>query len=381
MFSERARRLYRRARAILLAVLLVILAVLVYQRVPARFRAAAIRLPDGFQLAVYADSVPGARSMALGPGGLLFVGTRGTGAVYAVVDADGDFRADGVHTIARDLHMPNGVAFRDGSLYVAEVTTILRFDRIEDRLTDPPVPEVIVADLPEEDWHGWRYLAFGPDGKLYVSLGVPCNVCLREDDERFGTIMRMDADGTNREIVARGVRNSVGFDWHPATDELWFTDNGRDWMGNDAPPDELNRLDAVGQHFGFPFCHGGTIPDPDFAGRDCAEFVAPVQALDPHVAALGMRFYRGDMFPAEYRGHVFIAEHGSWNRFPLSGYRVSVVRLADRRPVSYEPFATGWLRAGRASGTPADLVELVDGSLLVSDDRAGKIYRITYRRP
>ncbi len=275
--------------------------------------------------------------------------------------------------------MPNGVAFRDGALYVAAVTQVLRYDKVESLLDDPPAPAIVRSDFPEESWHGWRYIAFGPDDKLYMAIGAPCNSC-RRDDERFATIVRMNPDGSEVEIVVRGVRNSVGFDWRPSTGEMWFTDNGRDWLGNDAPPDELNRLVTVGGHFGFPYCHGGAIRDDEFTDRSCDEFVPPAQRLDPHVASLGMRFYTGTMFPESYRGQIFIAEHGSWNRIPPSGYRITMVRLNGNRPVSYEPFAVGWLRAGRASGTPVDLLVLPDGSMLVSDDRAGKIYRIAYRQ-
>ena len=315
--------------------------------------------------------------MTLGDSGTVFVGTQSEGSVYAVRDRDGDGRADQRFEIDRDLHMPNGVAFRDGALYVAAVRQVLRYDGVEQRLDNPPEPMMVRSDFPEDSWHGWRFIAFGPDGKLYMAIGAPCNSC-QQEDERYATIVRMNPDGSALEIVARGVRNSVGFDWHPLSGELWFTDNGRDWLGNDAPPDELNRVVAVGDHFGFPYCHGATIPDEEFTDRSCEEFVPPIQALDPHVASLGMRFYTGTMFPAGYRGQIFIAEHGSWNRFPPSGYRITIVKLDGDRAVSYEPFAEGWLRAGRASGTPVDLLILPDGSILLSDDRAGRIYRVTY---
>jgi glucose/arabinose dehydrogenase len=361
-----------------LAALVGVLAVVVYLRIPADLELGSIELPAGFMIAVFADSLPGARSMGLGDSGKVFIGTQSEGLVYAVWDSNGDGRADRRVEIDRDLYMPNGVAFHDGALYVAAVSQVLRYDRIESSLDDPPGPAIVRSDLPGEGWHGWRYIAFGPDGKLYIAIGAPCNSCRRED-ERFATIVRMNPDGSEVEIMVRGVRNSVGFDWHPTTGDMWFTDNGRDWLGNDAPPDELNRVVTVGGHFGFPYCHGGTIPDEDFTDRSCDEFVPPVQQLDPHVASLGLRFYTGTMFPESYRGQIFIAEHGSWNRIPPSGYRITMVRLDGNRPVSYEPFAVGWLRAGRASGTPADLLILSDGSMLVSDDRAGKIYRIVHR--
>jgi glucose/arabinose dehydrogenase len=339
-----------------------------------------VKLRDGFSIGLFADGVPGARSMALGAGGTLFVGTRQQGTVYALTDADRNGVADRVTTIARNLDMPNGVAFRDGSLYVAEVSRVLRFDAIEERLLDPPKPVVIRDDLPTETHHGWKFIAFGPDGLLYVPVGAPCNVC-ESADERFASILRMRADGSGLELFASGVRNSVGFDWHPSTRELWFTDNGRDWLGDDLPPDELNRAPKGGLHFGFPYRHGANLPDPDLARRAPArEFAPPARELGAHVAALGMRFYTGTMFPPAYRGQVFIAEHGSWNRSRPIGYRLSVVTLDGDRAVSYETFADGWLQGGTAWGRPVDVLVAPDGALLVSDDRAGAIYRITWGR-
>lgn len=336
-----------------------------------------LELPDGFRIASYADGVTDARSLALGTRGTVFVGTRRAGKVYALIDANGDHRADTVLTVARGLEMPNGVAFGGGALYVAVVGRILRFDGIEHRLHDPPEPAVVRDDLPRETWHGWRYMRFGPDGMLYVSVGAPCNACLR-DDERYATILRMSPDGTGLEVYARGVRNSLGFDWHPETGELWFTDNGRDWMGNDTPPDELNRAATAGLHFGFPYCHGASEAEPDDGSASCAGFEPPAQPLSAHVAALGMRFYTGQRFPAEYRGQVLIAEHGSWNRLPPIGYRITRVKLEGSRAVEYAVFAEGWLRAGYGWGSPVDLLVLPDGSLLVSDDRADMIYRISF---
>jgi len=318
--------------------------------------------------------------MALGDAGTLFVGTTVASNVYALRDTNGDFRADVVYRVPTGLSMPNGVAVRGGALYVAGVRRVVRLDAIEARLDDPPTPIVLRDDLPTETLHGWKYLRFGPDGRLYFGVGAPCNVCERSDT-RFATIMRMEPDGAKLEVFAHGVRNSVGFDWHPETGDLWFTDNGRDLMGNDRPPDELNRAPRAGLHFGFPYCHGGDTPDPDLGtARRCEEFQAPEQRLGAHVAGLGMRFYTGTMFPPSYRGQIFLAEHGSWNRFPPAGYRVTRVRLEGNRPVEYEPFATGWLVLGYGWGTPVDLLVLPDGSLLVSDDRAGNIYRITYGR-
>lgn len=339
-----------------------------------------ISLPPGFRIDIYAENVPNARSMTLGEKGTVFVGTRKAGKVYAILDGDGDYRADEVVTIASGLNMPNGVAFRDGSLYVACVSRILRFDGIESRLKNPPEPVVITDGLPRDKHHGWKFISFGPDGYLYVPVGAPCNVCER-DDERYASILKMKPDGTAVEIFARGVRNTVGFDWHPVTKELWFTDNGRDWLGDDLPPDELNRAPEGGLHFGFPYCHGGAIPDPEFGGkRSCEEFVPPEVKLGPHVASLGMRFYAKEMFPSKYRGQIFIAEHGSWNRSVPIGYRVTLVELEDGRAIRYSVFAEGWLQGTRPFGRPVDVMVMPDGSLLVTDDYSGVIYRVSFER-
>lgn len=337
-----------------------------------------ITLPPGFRIGVFASGVAGARSLALGDRGTLFVGTRGQGVVYALRDVDGDGRADETRTIARGLDQPNGVAFRDGALYVAEASRVTRYDRIEERLASPPRSAVVNASFPTDGHHGWKFIRFGPDGMLYVPVGAPCNVCEPPDD-RYAAILRMRPDGTGLETFARGVRNTVGFDWHPRTGELWFTDNGRDLLGDDTPPDELNRAPAAGLHFGFPYLHAKSVRDPVFGkGRDLSVFTLPEIELGPHVAALGMRFYTGTAFPAEYREQVFIAEHGSWNRSTPIGYRISLVRLREGKAVSYETFAEGWLQRGSAWGRPVDVLVHPDGSLLVSDDRAGAIYRISY---
>ncbi len=342
----------------------------------------AIRLPDGFAIEVLAR-VPGARQMALGDGNVVYVGSRGEGKVHAV-QLDERTRATRTNVVASGLDQPVGVAFRDGNLYVSAVDRILRFDGIGQRLDNPPAPVTIRDDLPRERHHGWKFIAFGPDGRLYVPVGAPCNIC-RPDPERFAMIASMKADGSDFRTFARGVRNSVGFDWQPGTGELWFTDNGRDLLGDDLPPDELNRAPQAGLHFGYPYCHGGTLADPEFGGeRPCGDFVPPAMNLGAHVAALGMRFYRGRQFPGSYRGQIFIAEHGSWNRSRKSGYRVTLVRVNGNRAISYEPFASGWLQGESAWGRPADVLELPEGSLLVSDDLAGAIYRITHaqgRRP
>ena len=335
-----------------------------------------IKLPPGFRIAPYAE-VPNARSMTLGDRGTLFVGTR-RGEVYAVLPGD---TPDGTHrvvTIARKLNSPNGVAFRGGALYVAEIHRILRYDGIESRLSSPPEPVVVNDNLPKDEHHGWKFIRFGPDGLLYVPVGAPCNVCERADP-RYAAILRMRPDGSGLEVFASGVRNTVGFDWSPGSGELWFTDNGRDMLGDDLPPDELNRAPRKGLHFGFPFVHGKNLPDPEFGARGKPPgFTPPEWELPAHVASLGMRFYTGKMFPPGYRGQVFIAEHGSWNRSEPIGYRISLVRTEGNRAVSYEVFADGWLQGGRAWGRPVDVQEMPDGSLLVSDDMAGRIYRISW---
>ncbi len=338
-----------------------------------------IKLPPGFTISV-AARVPNARAMTMGPGGTLFVGSTSAGSVYAVsLPARGTGEAV-VRTIASGLREPAGVAFRDGALYVSAIDRILRFDDIERRLANPPAPVVVSNRFPTESHHGRRFIAFGPDGKLYAGVGVPCNICA-PDPDRYGNIVRMNPDGSGFEVFARGLRNTVGFDWNPQTKELWFTDNGRDMLGDDAPPDELNRAPRAGMHFGYPYCHGGTIPDPEFgAKRACGEFEPPAQALGPHVASLGMRFYTGTQFPAAYRNQIFIAEHGSWNRSRKIGYRVTLVTLdATGKAQGYRPFAEGWLQGERVWGRPADVLVAPDGSLLVSDDLAGAIYRIGYR--
>ncbi|HJU86451.1 MAG TPA: PQQ-dependent sugar dehydrogenase [Gemmatimonadota bacterium] len=343
---------------------------------------ASLRVPPGFVVSVYADEVPGARSMALSPSGIVYVGTRdrGDGNVYAVLDDDEDGAAERVVTIARGLSQPNGVAWRDGSLYVAEFNRIVRYSAIDDFVTsgrgfdDVPLATLVRA-LPATDHHEWRYIGFGPDGKLYVGLGAPCNVC--DPEAPLAGIVRMNPDGSGYETVARGVRNTVGFDWDPATGELWFTDNGRDELGDDVPSDELNAAPRAGMHFGYPFCHQGDVPDPEFGDRRrCAEFEPPAWKLGAHVAALGMRFYDGAMFPPEYRGRIFVAEHGSWNRSSKVGYRVVSLRMEGGRPVEEETFAEGWLQGDEAWGRPVDVLVMPDGALLVSDDRAGAIYRI-----
>jgi len=344
-----------------------------------------LQTPPGFRVELLTDAVPGARQMALGrhdgAQGIVYVGSS-RDKVYAVqFGAAG--AATSVRTVASGVALPSGVAYRDGALFIGALSRVLRLDGIDDKLAAPPAPVVVSDRFPDDRHHGRRFIAFGPDGKLYVPVGAPCNVCL--PDDRHGVIQRMNADGSGAiETVARGVRNSVGFDWNPADGTLWFTDNGRDMLGDDLPADELDRVTRTGEHFGFPYCHQGDMPDPEFgARRPCSDFTPPAAKLGAHVAALGMRFYGGTQFPAEYRGNVFIAEHGSWNRSSKVGYRVVRVPVDGQgRAGKPEPFLHGFLQAegGRESvwGRPADVLPLPDGSLLVSDDQAGAIYRVRY---
>jgi glucose/arabinose dehydrogenase len=339
-----------------------------------------IRLPAGFKIEVYAE-VDNARSLTLGDNGTVFVGTR-TDKVYALVDSNRDGKADKVITLAQGLNAPNGVAFREGSLYVAEINRILRFDDIEANLAKSPKPVVVFDKLPRESHHGWKFIAFGPDGWLYVPVGAPCNICEANPDV-YAAIHRMKPDGSQFQVFARGIRNTVGFDWDPRTQELWFNDHGRDMMGDDMPSCELNHASKAGLHFGFPYCHQGDTPDPEYGGkRKCSEFAPPALKQGGHVAPDGLRFYTGKMFPPEYRNAIFIAQHGSWNRSKKSGYRVMMVTLnPDGETVEkYEEFATGWMENERAWGRPVDVLVMPDGALLVSDDTAGAVYRISYSK-
>lgn len=339
-----------------------------------------IKLPPGFKIEIYAEDVVNARSMALSPNGTLFVGTRDKGSVYALRDTNRDNRVDVMYVLAQKLRMPNGVAVKDGDLYVAEVSRILKFPDIENNLENTPAPEVIYDKYPTERHHGWKYIAFGPDGKLYVPVGAPCNIC-ESEDKIFNSITRINPDGTGMEIVQEGIRNTVGFTWDPQTKELWFTDNGRDMMGDDMPFCELNHAPRDNMHFGYPYCHQGDTPDPEFGSKfPCSDFTPPARKLGPHVAPLGLEFYTGANFPAEYKGQILIAEHGSWNRSKKSGYKVGIAKLENGEVVSYEPFAEGWLDTAEDDiwGRPVDVEFLPDGSMLVSDDYADVIYRIYY---
>lgn len=336
-----------------------------------------IKLPPGFKISVFAE-VPNARSLCWGSKGTLFVGNTGGNTVYALTDADHNGVADKVYKVATGLNTPCGVAFRNGSLYVAEIGRILRFDDIEDHLPNPPAYKVVYDKLPTDKWHGWKFIAFGPDGKLYVPVGAPCNVC--EPDSQHACLNRMNPDGSGFEVYARGIRNTVGFSWDPRNQQLWFTDNGRDELGDNIPSDELNTAPRKGMHFGFPYCHEGDILDPQFGkGKNCASYTPPAYKLGPHVASLGMRFYTGQMFPAAYRNQIFVAEHGSWNRSKKIGYNITMVKIVNNKATEAIPFATGWLQPGeKVIGRPVDVIVAADGSLYVSDDSKGAVYRITY---
>jgi glucose/arabinose dehydrogenase len=334
-----------------------------------------LKLPRGFKVEVYASGIANARSLRLGDKGTVFVSNRQLDKVYAIVDRNGKREAK---VIASGLDRPNGLAFHKGALYIAEGTKISKLEKIEDHVDNPPQPVVVYSDLPNHQSHGWRYIGIGPDNKLYINVGAPCNICIPPEEN--AQLRRINLDGSGAEVFARGVRNSVGFDWHPVSKELYYTDNGRDWLSEDLPEDELNRVTKVGQHFGFPYCHQGNFTDREVGwGRSCDEFVKPVALLGPHSAALGMRFYTGRMFPAEYRNTAFIARHGSWNRTKKIGGDVVVAKLnKDGTVKSIEPFLTGFLQNNEYIGRPVDVHVMKDGSLLVSDDHAGAVYRVTY---
>lgn len=342
-----------------------------------------LTLPDGFKIEVWAADVPNARSMTISPSGTVFVGNRQEDKVYALVDTNQDGKADKRYTLATGLRMPNGVAMKDGDLYVAEVSRILKFPNIEENLSSPSF-EVVFDGYPSEGHHGWKFIAFGPDGMLYVPVGAPCNIC-ESDKDVFASITRIDLSqpSPKPEVFAHGVRNSVGFDWDPETENLWFTDNGRDMMGDNIPECELNVATSAGQHFGYPYWHAGTVKDPEFGGQGEGQsaYTPPAAKLGPHTAPLGMRFYSGEMFPAEYQGQIIVAKHGSWNRSKKSGYTVTVAKKNGANQIETEvEFISGWLDQASQEvwGRPVDVQPLPDGSLLVSDDMVGAIYRVTY---
>lgn len=338
---------------------------------------ALITLPPGFEIKLFAENVTDARQLALGDRGTVFVGSRKAGTVYALVDEDSDLYAEGIYVVDKDLTLPSGVEFRFGSLYVGALNKILRYDDIETSLDQPPEPDLVTDGFPDKTHHGWKYIRFGPDSLLYVPVGAPCNIC---DEPGFAQIRRIMADGSGMEVYAEGVRNSVGLAFHPGTSQLWFTDNGRDLMGDDIPGDELNFAPRAGMNFGYPACHQGDLPDPEFGkGKSCTDYTPPALVLGAHVAATGLTFYTGNMFPSSYTNQLFIAQHGSWNRSEKVGYNILLVTFDHAGVITgSEVFASGWLQGQESWGRPNDVLQLADGSLLVSDDQAGAIYRITY---
>ena len=353
------------------------LSALLHTAVDHRLPVAALKVPEGFKVELWASGAPGARTMAEGPNGTVFVGSRTIGRVYAISEEGGQRR---VRTLLQQLNQPNGLAVRDGSLYVVAINRVLRFDGIEGKLDNPGEPADLTAafDLPREEHHGWKHIGFSPDGRLTMNIGVPCNVC-EFDRDRFALLVSFRPDGSDRRVEARGVRNSVGFDWHPRTRELWATNHGRDWAGNETPPDTLIRVRRPGEDHGFPFCVGDWN-DPAVERRQCGEFAQPAASLGGHVAPIGTRFYTGTMFPEQYRGQLFIARRGSWNREQLSGYDVVVAKIgADGGVSGIEPFLTGFRDEAnnRFLGRPVDVLQRRDGSLLVSDEQNGAIYRIS----
>ena len=344
-----------------------------------------IKLPSGFKAEVWSSGHPGARTMVMGDKGTMFMGTRVIGRVYAVTEKDGKREAK---VIIQGLTQPNGLAFKDGSLYVFAINKVFRYDNIESNLGLEKLPDPVdltkAYDLPDTIHHNWKYVAFGPDGKMYVQVGSNCNIC-ETNPGIHGQIRRYNADGTGMEIVARGVRNTVGFDWHPVTKELWFTDNGRDWAGNAGPEDELNRIpkNMEGASFGFPYCHAMGIPDPDVKRPNpCAGVVMPAALTGPHSAGLGIKFYTGSMFPKQYQNVAFIARHGSWNREQKYGYDVVMAKVSGGKAI-ITPFMTGLLNNEKNEfyGRPSYVFQMKDGSLLVSDETSGAVYRISYGSP
>jgi glucose/arabinose dehydrogenase len=339
-----------------------------------------LHLPDGFTISIYVDNLPNARSLALGDNGVVFAGTGSEGKVYAVQDSNNDGVAEQRYIIASKLNMPNGVAYKDGSLYVADINRIIRFDRITQQLANPPEFVEVYSQFPSDKHHGWKYLRFGPDNKLYTAVGAPCNIC-NPDKDIYASLVRLNPDGSDVEIIARGIRNTVGFDWQPGTNALFFSENGRDYLGDDSPPDELNQWSVKGEHFGYPYCHGGDIPDLQFAaGKTCRQFSAPVWKFRAHIAPLGIRFYQGKQFPVNFKNQLFVAEHGSWNRTEPQGYRVALIKFDQGKPVSEQDFISGWLtKEGKVLGRPVDILTMPDGSLLISDDKLGVIYKVSYQ--
>lgn len=338
-----------------------------------------IRLPPGFEIEIYAGGVPNARQMALSPNGTLYVGTRSEGKVYAIPDADRDGRGDGVVTIASGLNQPAGVEFHNGSLYVSTIEGVLRYDDIDGRLYDVPSPATVIWGFPKTPEHAWKHIRFGPDGMLYIPVGAPYDN-VESPEPWYASILRVKPDGSGLEVFASGVRNTLGLDWDPLTGALWFTENGHNSLNDSAPVDEINSAPRAGMHFGYPYVHGANFTDPVYGrGHGLDHYAPPELELAAHTAPLGLRFYTGSMFPAGYRNQIFVAEHGSMPGFTPAGYRIELVTLNEHRKVTgHRVFADGWLQGGEAWGRPVDLLVMPDGSLLVSDDKAGVIYRITY---
>jgi glucose/arabinose dehydrogenase len=336
---------------------------------------AALKLPPGFNIEVYSSGITNARSLRVGDKGTVFVGTRFGNKVTAVVKKDGKTENK---VIAEGLYRPNGLAFHKGTLYIAELSQISKIENVEANLDKVNKPTVIYTDLPKDEAHGWKFIAIGPDNKLYVPVGQPGNNVLHDKDH--GQIRRINLDGTGREDIAFGVRNTVGFDWNPVNGQLYFSDNGRDWMSEDVPEDELNRVTKTGLDFGAPYCYQGNIPDPEFGwGHKCSEFEPPIALTGPHSAGLGLRFNTGNMFPAKYKNAIFLARHGSWNRTnKFGGDIVAIFLNKDGSFKSMEPFITGFLVDNKYIGRPVDVEFMKDGSMLISDDWNGAIYRITY---
>jgi len=340
-----------------------------------------LKLPPGFTIEVYAENLKEARQMALGGDGTVYVGSMRAGKVYAIRDGDGDGRAEQRWTVARGLTAPSGIAFHreTGDLYIGAIGDLFVLRDIDKHRNEPPKPELVTDEFPDERHHGWKYLGFGPDGHLYIPVGAPCNICLSEDPV-FAALHRFDLTTRKTQLVASGIRNTVGFTWHPTSNQLWFTDNGRDWLGDDLPAEELNVITGPGQHFGYPFIHAGDVVDPEFGkGHNFADYEHPKLKMQAHAAALGLAFYTGTTFPEKYRGALFIAQRGSWNRSEKVGYQVIVVHMDGDRILGHEPFVSGWLRGQRDWGRPNDVLMLPDGSLLISDDKADQIYRVAYR--
>nr|WP_306287739.1 PQQ-dependent sugar dehydrogenase [Pseudoalteromonas sp. WY3] len=337
-----------------------------------------LTVAPGFELSLFASDVENARQVVVSKKGIVYVGSRKAGNVYALIDHNSDGVADKKMLVAEGLNMPSGLAMKDGDLYVGEVHRIIRFKNIDTQLKNPQF-EVLYDALPSERHHGWKFLRFAPTGELIIPVGVPCNICA--EDERFGRIFALNVETKQITTLAQGVRNSVGFDFHPSTQALWFSDNGRDMMGDDIPPDELNRVTKEGEHFGFPYVHAGAIIDPEFGkGKKIADYTSPALALPAHVAPLGIHFYNGKQFPASYKQQLFVAEHGSWNRSKKSGYKVALASIEQGRVTKYTPFITGFMQDETTYGRPVAFAELGDGSLLISDDYANVIYRVSYKK-